>query len=66
MNPDFNSEDWYYEKLYETIMQSITDSDAVKKVFEEGKVKGVFHRKSIMNLILSLEEISELLKNCLP
>jgi len=57
---DFN-EDRYYEILNEAILNAITSSDEVKDILLDFKKKNLINNLAVLNLILSLEELSELI-----
>jgi argininosuccinate synthase len=57
---EFN-EDRYYEILNEAILNAITSSDEVKDILVDFKSKKLINNLAVLNLILSLEELSELI-----
>ncbi len=60
MDPYDSSLDKEYEQLNEAIMKAIVSSPDVKKVLQEFQSKDLINHLSVLNLILSLEELSEL------
>ncbi|MEC7641303.1 MAG: hypothetical protein VYC17_04020 [Nitrospinota bacterium] len=63
MNPHEESDNYVYEKLYEAIMGSITSSSEVKKILQNLQIEGRIDSMAVMNIILSLEELSGLIQS---
>ena len=61
MHPHEESDNYVYEKLYEAIMKSITSSQEVKEILQNLKSEGRIDSMAVMNMILSLEELSGLI-----
>lgn len=61
MDPKDKSQGWVYEKLYEAIMNAIVSSDEVKQVLKDFQSKDLISDMAVLNLILSLEELSDLI-----
>ncbi len=55
-----SSLDKEYESLNEAIMKALITSKDVKAVLEDFKSKELINNLSVLNLVLSLEELSEL------
>jgi hypothetical protein len=54
-----------YEKLNEAIMKAIITSDEIKGLLQEYQSKDMIQHMAVLNLVLSLEELSEvILNNC--
>ncbi len=54
-----------YEKLNEAIMKAIITSDEIKDLLQEYQSKDMIQHMAVLNLVLSLEELSEvILSNC--
>ena len=54
-----------YEKLNEAIMKAIITSDEIKGLLQEYQSKDMIKHMAVLNLVLSLEELSEvILNNC--
>ena len=54
-----------YEKLNEAIMKAIITSDEIKDLLQDYKSKDMIKHMAVLNLVLSLEELSEvILTNC--
>ncbi|MFQ5451530.1 MAG: hypothetical protein ACE5E9_12955 [Nitrospinaceae bacterium] len=60
MDPFESYLDKEYEQLNEAIMKAIVSSEEVKKVLMHFKSKDLINNLAVLNLILSLEELSEL------
>ncbi len=60
MDPFDSHLDKAYEKLNKAIMNAIVSSDEVKTVLADFQEKDMISNLSVLNLILSLEELSEL------
>ena len=56
------SDNYVYEKLYGAVMKSITSSQEVKKILQDLQAKGGMDKMAVMNVILSLEELSALMQ----
>jgi hypothetical protein len=54
------TKDWVYEKIYSTLFQAISSSDEVKTVIGELQEKNLIQNLDVINLILSLDEISQI------
>lgn len=54
------NQDWVYEKIYSTLFQAISSSDEVKTVLAELQKKNLIQNLDVINLILSLDELSQL------
>ncbi|QPJ65566.1 MAG: hypothetical protein G3M78_09240 [Candidatus Nitrohelix vancouverensis] len=61
MSQSESNEDREYELLNEAILKAIVSSKDVRCVLEEFKSKKLIHSTAVLNLILSLEELSELI-----
>jgi len=59
MNPLDESSDWIYEKLHAAIMKAITSSGEVQEILRGLQSGGRIDGMAVMNIILSLEELSE-------
>ena len=55
-----SSLDKEYESLNEAIMKALVTSKDVKRVLEDFKSKELINNLSVLNLVLSLEELSQL------
>ena len=55
-----DTKDWVYEKIYSTLFQAISSSDEVKTVLGELQEKNLIQNLDVINLILSLDEISQM------
>ena len=55
-----DTKDWVYEKIYSTLFQAISSSDEVKTVLGELQEKNLIQNLDVINLILSLDELSQL------
>jgi len=55
-----SSLDKEYESLNEAIMKALVTSKDVKEVLEDFKSKELINNLSVLNLVLSLEELSQL------
>jgi hypothetical protein len=55
-----DTKDWVYEKIYSTLFQAISSSDEVKTVLGELQEKNLIQNLDVINLILSLDEISQI------
>jgi hypothetical protein len=55
-----DTKDWVYEKIYSTLFQAISSSDEVKTVLGELQKKNLIQNLDVINLILSLDELSQL------
>ena len=54
-----------YEKLNEAIMKAIITSDEIKDLLQDYQSKDMIQHMAVLNLVLSLEELSEvILSNC--
>ena len=54
-----------YEKLNEAIMKAIITSDEIKGLLQDYQSKDMIQHMAVLNLVLSLEELSEvILNNC--
>jgi len=60
MDPFDSHLDKAYEKLNQAIMNAIVSSEDVRTVLVDFKEKDMINNLSILNLILSLEELSDL------
>lgn len=60
MDPFDSHLDEAYEHLNKAIMKAIVSSDDVKKVLSGFKEKDMINHLSVLNLILSLEELSDM------
>ncbi len=60
MEPFDSHLDEAYEHLNKAIMKAIVSSDDVKKVLSGFKEKDMINHLSVLNLILSLEELSDM------
>ena len=60
MEANFATQDWVYEKIYATLFQAISSSNEVKKVLVELQEKNLIQNMDVINLILSLDELSKL------
>jgi hypothetical protein len=60
MDPFDSHLDKAYEKLNKAIMNAIVSSEDVRTVLADFKEKDMINNLSVLNLILSLEELSEL------
>lgn len=54
-------EDKEFEQLNEAILKAITSSPDVGKVLQDFKAKDLINEMAVVNLILSLEELSDLM-----
>ncbi len=63
METNHTNQDWVYEKIYSTLFQAISSSDEVKAVLGELHEKNLIQNLDVINLILSLDEISKLTEN---
>ncbi|MFQ5671954.1 MAG: hypothetical protein ACE5G9_02590 [Nitrospinales bacterium] len=59
MNPLDESPNWIYEKLHNAIMKAIVSSGEVRELLRELQSEGRIDGMAVMNVILSLEELSE-------
>ena len=65
MDGSDSSLDKEYEKLNEAIMKAIITSDEIKGLLQEYQSKDMIQHMAVLNLVLSLEELSEvILNNC--
>jgi hypothetical protein len=65
MDGSDSSLDKEYEKLNEAIMKAIITSDEIKELLQEYQSKDMIQHMAVLNLVLSLEELSEvILSNC--
>ena len=55
-----DTKDWVYEKIYSTLFQAISSSNEVKTVLGELQEKNLIQNLDVINLILSLDELSQL------
>jgi|TARA_B110000438_G_C15670356_1_gene587916 hypothetical protein len=60
MEATYSTQDWVYEKIYATLFEAISNSDEVKKVLGELQEKNLIQNIDVINLILSLDELSQL------
>ena len=60
MDPFDSHLDKAYEKLNKAIMKAIVSSEDVRTVLTDFKEKDMINNLSVLNLILSLEELSDL------
>ena len=60
MDPFDSHLDKAYEKLNKAIMDAIISSEDVKSILADFKQKDMINNLSVLNLILSLEELSDL------
>ena len=60
MDSNYKNQDWIYEKIYETFFQAISSSNEVRIVLKELQEKNLIQNLNVINLILSLDEISKL------
>lgn len=60
MDPFDSHLDKAYEKLNKAIMNAIVSSEEVRTVLADFKEKDMINNLSVLNLILSLEELSDL------
>ncbi|PIQ95601.1 MAG: hypothetical protein COV67_14040 [Nitrospinae bacterium CG11_big_fil_rev_8_21_14_0_20_56_8] len=60
MSPS-NEQDREYENLNDAILKAIVSSRDVKKVLLDFKSKNLINNLAVLNLILSLEELSDLI-----
>ena len=60
MEANYANQDWVYEKIYSTLFQAISSSDEVKTVLGELQEKNLIQNLDVINLILSLDELSQL------
>jgi len=60
METNYANQDWVYEKIYSTLFQAISSSDEVKTVLGELQEKNLIQDLDVINLILSLDELSQL------
>lgn len=63
MSPQDEADNCYYEKLYEAIMRAITSSDEVKEILQDLQAADKIDSMAVMNVILSLEELSEIIQS---
>ncbi len=61
MSKSESNEDRHYEILNEAILNAITSSEEVKDILVDFKSKKLINNLAVLNLILSLEELSELI-----
>ena len=62
MNRYEELDNYVYEKLYDAIIKSITSSQKVKEILKDIQAEGKIHSMAVMNVILSLEELSDLIQ----
>lgn len=60
METNHTNQDWVYEKIYSTLFQAISSSNEVKTVLVELQEKNLIQNLDVINLILSLDELSQL------
>ncbi len=60
METNYSNQDWVYEKIYSTLFQAISSSEEVKTVLGELQEKNLIQNLDVINLILSLDELSKL------
>ena len=60
MEASNTNQDWVYEKIYSTLFQAISSSNEVKTVLGELQEKNLIQNLDVINLILSLDELSQL------
>ena len=60
MNTNYQNQDLVYEKIYSALFKAISSSDEVKTVLRELHEKKLIQNLDVINLILSLDELSKL------
>jgi hypothetical protein len=60
MDSLFESRDWLYKRLYDTVMEAIVASEDVKRILSDLQTKELLDKTAAVNLILSLDELADL------
>ena len=63
MDSNNQFDDWVYEKLYQALMKAISHSPEVRKVLEELDKFQLTQKMAAINLILCLDELSEMVRS---